>query len=192
MVADRRRVDQVLTNLVSNAVKFTPRGGSVEVELTYDGPVARYVVRDDGRGIDPEDRTRIFDRFFRAPVHEQVVGTGLGLSIGRELARAMGGDLDVASVVGRGSAFVLVLPGLAAAGREAVEAALVRAEEPVRQARVPGGRTVGTAPPGPPILDLPAGARAGDAPALQPSGRLLRVLHARRVHIVDGALAVAE
>ena len=195
VVADRRRVDQVLTNLVSNAVKFTPRGGSVEVELTYDGPVARYVVRDDGRGIDPEDRTRIFDRFFRAPVHEQVVGTGLGLSIGRELARAMGGDLDVASVVGRGSAFVLVLPGLAAAGREAVEAALVRAlvaEETVLQARVPGGRTVGTAPPGPPILDLPAGARAGDAPALQPSGRLLRVLHARRVHIVDGALAFAE
>jgi len=73
--------------------------------------VAIIVVRDEGPGIGAEDRSRVFDRFYRMADHERITGTGLGLSIARDLARRMGGDLDVASQLGVGSAFVLVLPG---------------------------------------------------------------------------------
>jgi signal transduction histidine kinase len=73
---DRRRVEQVLTNLAANALKFTPSGGTVEIEAAFDGPVAVMVVRDDGAGIPPEDRTRIFERFQRIVGHERVTGTG--------------------------------------------------------------------------------------------------------------------
>jgi len=108
---DRRRVEQILTNLTANALKFGADGVEVEVTGRFDGPVAIVAVRDDGPGIGAEDRARIFDRFYRMADHERVTGTGLGLSISRDLAHAMGGDLDVASVLGVGSAFVLVLPG---------------------------------------------------------------------------------
>ena len=109
--ADRRRVEQILTNLGGNALKFTPDGGMVELAAWFEGPVALLAVRDDGPGIDRADRGRIFERFYRSTGHEGVAGTGLGLPIARELARAMGGDLDVASVSGSGSAFILALPG---------------------------------------------------------------------------------
>jgi hypothetical protein len=69
------------------------------------------VVRDEGPGIGAEDRAHVFERFYRMADHERITGTGLGLSIARDLARRMGGDLDVASQLGVGSAFVLVLPG---------------------------------------------------------------------------------
>jgi hypothetical protein len=86
-------------------------------------------VRDEGAGIAADDRARIFERFFRMTAHERVNGTGLGLPIARELARSMRGDLDVASVPGSGSSFVLVLPGPATADAEsdAVAAVLERA-----------------------------------------------------------------
>lgn len=108
---DRRRVEQIVTNLAANALKFATKG--VEVELTgrFDGPAAIIAVRDEGPGIGAEDRARIFDRFYRMADHERVTGTGLGLSISRDLARTMGGDLDLASRLGTGSTFVLVLPG---------------------------------------------------------------------------------
>ena len=124
---DRRRVEQILTNLAANALKFTPSGGTVEIEATFDGPVAIAVVRDDGAGIPVEDRARIFERFHRMAGHERITGTGLGLPIARDLARRMDGDLDVASVPGAGSAFVLVLPGPAEVDPSMVAAALVRA-----------------------------------------------------------------
>ena len=108
---DRRRVEQILKNLLGNALKFTPSGGSVELAGWFDGPVAVLAVRDDGIGIADDDRVRIFERFYRMASHERINGTGLGLPIARELARAMGGDLDVASVPRAGSSFVLVLPG---------------------------------------------------------------------------------
>jgi signal transduction histidine kinase len=108
---DRRRVEQVLTNLAGNALKFAPEGGTVELAGRFDGPVAIVVVRDDGTGIEPADQARIFERFERLAAHEAVSGTGLGLPIARDLARWMGGDLGVASVPGAGSAFVLALPG---------------------------------------------------------------------------------
>ncbi len=108
---DRRRVEQILKNLLGNALKFTPSGGTVELASWFDGPVAVLAVRDDGLGIADEDRVRIFERFYRMASHERINGTGLGLPIARELARAMGGDLDVASSHRAGSSFVLVLPG---------------------------------------------------------------------------------
>ena len=124
---DRRRVEQIVTNLAANALKFTPAGGSVELEARFDGPIAIVVVRDDGAGIPAEDRGRIFERFHRMAAHERITGTGLGLPIARELARRMDGDLDVASVPGSGSAFVLVLPGPTPVDGSAIRAALVRA-----------------------------------------------------------------
>jgi signal transduction histidine kinase len=110
-VGDRRRVEQIVTNLAANALKFG--GAGVEVELTgwFDGPVAIIAVRDEGPGIGAEDRAHVFERFYRMADHERVTGTGLGLSIARDLARRMGGDLDVASRLGVGSSFVLVLRG---------------------------------------------------------------------------------
>lgn len=110
-VADRRRVEQIITNLASNALKFGSEGIEVELAGWFDGPVAIIAVRDEGPGIGTEDRVHVFERFYRMADHERVTGTGLGLSIARDLARRMGGDLDVASRLGVGSSFVLVLPG---------------------------------------------------------------------------------
>jgi len=123
---DRRRVEQILKNLLGNALKFTPAGGTVEVTAWFDGRVSVVAVRDDGQGIADEDRARIFERFFRMSSHERINGTGLGLPIARELARAMGGDLDVASVQRAGSAFVLVLPGPTAVDAPTMTAVLDR------------------------------------------------------------------
>lgn len=121
---DRRRVEQILTNLVGNALKFTQPGGSVDLEGRFDGSVAVFLVRDDGPGIAADDRSRIFERFHRLAAHVRVTGTGLGLPIARDLARRMGGDLDVASVPGSGSAFVLVLPGPTSVDGRAMQTAL--------------------------------------------------------------------
>jgi signal transduction histidine kinase len=124
---DRRRVEQVLTNLAANALKFTPSGGLVELIGRFDGPVAIIVVRDDGPGIAPDDRDRIFERFQRLAAHDRITGTGLGLPIARDLARRMDGDLDVASIPDAGSAFVLALPGPTAVDPATLAAALDRA-----------------------------------------------------------------
>jgi signal transduction histidine kinase len=122
---DRRRVEQILTNLGANAIKFGgAAGGRVELSGRSDGTVAIIAVRDDGPGIDDEDRPRIFGRFYRMAGHERVTGTGLGLPIARDLARAMGGDLDVASIAGAGSSFVLALPGPVGASTAAIASAL--------------------------------------------------------------------
>jgi len=108
---DRRRVEQILGNLIGNALKFTSPGGAVELAGWFDGPVALVAVRDDGPGIEHDDRGRIFERFYRGDGQDRITGTGLGLPIARDLALAMGGDLDVASVRGSGSTFMLALPG---------------------------------------------------------------------------------
>jgi hypothetical protein len=114
-------------NLAGNALKFTPTGGTVEIVGRFDGPVAVIVVRDDGPGIEPADRSRIFERFQRLASHDGIAGTGLGLPIARDLARRMGGGLDVTSVPGSGSSFVLVLPGPAPVPEAVVVATLDRA-----------------------------------------------------------------
>jgi signal transduction histidine kinase len=151
-LADRRRVEQILMNLSANALKFTSPGGNVEIDGRFDGLVAVMVVRDDGPGIPDEDRGRIFERFHRMASHERITGTGLGLPIARDLARRMDGDLDVASVPGAGSSFVLVLPGPAAVDADLIAETLERTlaeeevaldERAVRRALAAAGREVG-------------------------------------------------
>ncbi len=121
---DRRRVEQIVTNLAANALKFSPAGSAIELAGWFDGPVALIAVRDDGAGIAADDRARIFERFYRMAGHDRITGTGLGLPIARDLARSMGGDLAVASVPTSGSSFVLAMPGPAGATADDVVAAL--------------------------------------------------------------------
>lgn len=164
---DRRRVEQILTNLVSNALKFGADGLEIEIHGRFDGPVAVVAVRDEGPGIGTEDRQRVFDRFYRMADHERTAGTGLGLSIARDLARAMHGDLVVASSLGVGSAFVLVLPGpagpvvpavLAAAVEAAVESETDRLEG-LGAVRAAGGRRSALGRRDLPTRSLTVGAR---------------------------------
>jgi signal transduction histidine kinase len=110
--ADRGRVLQLLDNLVSNAIKFTPAGGSVHVSLGRAGDRVALEVTDSGIGIAPADQRRLFERFFRAEnaVERQVPGTGLGLYISRVIADAHQGKLTVRSELDRGSTFRLELP----------------------------------------------------------------------------------
>jgi signal transduction histidine kinase len=122
--ADRRRVEQIVTNLVANACKFSPEGGLVELHARVDGPAALIIVRDDGPGIERADWERVFRPFTRLDGHERVPGTGLGLPISRDLARAMGGDVAVASVPGSGSSFIVGLPAVADVPRPVVAAAI--------------------------------------------------------------------
>ena len=111
--ADPEKTRQIVLNLVTNAIKFTEPGGTITVSCdTADGGM-RVHVADTGRGIPPEQIGRIFDPFVQVDRHltaESQQGVGLGLAISRDLARGMGGDLDVESAVGRGSTFTLRLP----------------------------------------------------------------------------------
>ncbi len=120
---DRGRVLQVLDNLISNAVKFTPEGGSVHVTLGHDDDRVVLEVADTGIGIAPRDQRRLFERFFRAEnaVERQVPGTGLGLYISRAIAQAHEGALTVHSELGRGSTFRLELPLAVVAVAEAAD-----------------------------------------------------------------------
>ena len=104
-----RRVLQVMVNLIGNAVRYSPRGGTVWLRFQRDDGRAVAIVADQGKGIAPADQSRIFDKFERVDPGE-VGGSGLGLYIARRLARAMGGDLTVDSAPGAGSRFVLSLP----------------------------------------------------------------------------------
>ena len=122
IVTDGDRVLQVITNLLANAFRWTPDGGTVTIgsEL-LDGSV-RIDVTDTGPGIRPEEQERIFVPFISRDNH----GTGLGLPIARELANALGGGLELDSKVGEGSRFTLVLPAAMAACPHARRVATVR------------------------------------------------------------------
>jgi len=110
--ADRRAVDQVLTNLLDNALKYTDPGGRVTVELDAQPEVVRVSVSDTGIGIPSEQQARIFERFYRVDKARSraLGGTGLGLAIVRHLVQAMGGDIYVESEPGQGSTFRFTLP----------------------------------------------------------------------------------
>jgi signal transduction histidine kinase len=107
VLADRDRLGQVLLNLLSNALKFTPTGGQVSVTQENQGPVSLVRVRDTGIGIPAEKLEAIFQPFVQ--VRRQYApgsgGTGLGLAISRDLARGMGGDVTAESELGHGALF---------------------------------------------------------------------------------------
>jgi two-component system phosphate regulon sensor histidine kinase PhoR len=110
--ADRNRLTQVALNLLDNALRHTPTGGTVTVEIASEGKNALLRVRDTGRGIPYHDLPHIFERFYvvdRSRSREHT-GTGLGLSIARHLVEAHGGTLTAHSIYGRGSTFVCRLP----------------------------------------------------------------------------------
>ena len=106
IVTDGDRVLQIITNLLANAFRWTPNGGSVGLHLSSENGNIHVAVEDTGPGIGPEEQDRIFRPFW---THDGK-GTGLGLAIARELAMALGGRIDLDSEVGRGSKFELVLP----------------------------------------------------------------------------------
>jgi two-component system phosphate regulon sensor histidine kinase PhoR len=110
--ADRRAVDQVLTNLLDNALKYTDPGGRITVEIEGEPEAVRVSVSDTGIGIPPEHQDRIFERFYRVDKarSRSLGGTGLGLAIVKHLVQAMGGEVYVESEPGRGSTFRLRLP----------------------------------------------------------------------------------
>lgn len=108
-VGDFRRALQILVNLVGNAVRYAPVGSTVAVTVRPAGAFVEASVADAGKGIASADQARMFDKFARVDVSEPG-GNGLGLYISRRLARAMGGDLIVASAPGEGARFTLTLP----------------------------------------------------------------------------------
>lgn len=105
---DRERILQVLANLVGNAVKFTPKGGKVQLRLEPDGESVRFAVADTGVGIAPEKLERIFDRFWQADERGQA-GVGLGLYISKCIVDAHGGRIWVDSRLGEGTTFYFTL-----------------------------------------------------------------------------------
>jgi signal transduction histidine kinase/CheY-like chemotaxis protein len=137
LAGDSYRLRQVLLNLTSNAIKFTPPDGRVQISVTSEAPEQepvrlRFEVRDTGIGMDATTITRVFDRFTQADssTTRRYGGSGLGLAISSHLVRLMGGKLDVDSVPGRGSSFFfsLTLPRTAAPFVELPMAATVETE----------------------------------------------------------------
>jgi two-component system sensor histidine kinase BaeS len=110
VIADPRWLHQVVTNLLTNALKFTPAGGSVTITTRQAGLHAVLEVADTGVGIPSRDLPRIFDRFWRGQGAAQTSGSGIGLAIAAELARAHGGELTASSQPGRGTEMTLTLP----------------------------------------------------------------------------------
>ena len=118
---DRERIVQLLTNLIGNALKFTPRAGGVSVHLSTGPKEATIEVRDSGPGIPPDELPRIFDRFYRGTNtgEARASGSGLGLAIVRSIVDMHDGEIDVTSVVGEGTAFRVTLPREAASEADA-------------------------------------------------------------------------
>ena len=112
MQGDRTKLNQVLYNLIDNAMKYTQDGGQVQVSLEESGENLVWRVKDNGVGIPSKDQEHIFDRFYRVDKarSRETGGTGLGLSIVRQLVQMHGGRVTVESEPQRGSCFTVILP----------------------------------------------------------------------------------
>jgi two-component system, OmpR family, phosphate regulon sensor histidine kinase PhoR len=112
VLGDRTRLGQVVDNVLSNAIKYTPAGGEVEVTLRPAADVARVTISDTGIGIAGADQDKLFTRFFRAPAvrNGAVVGTGLGLHLSRQIVEAHGGTIELTSALGAGTSVEIRLP----------------------------------------------------------------------------------
>lgn len=157
--ADRDRVQQLLVNLLANAIKFSPAGARVEAVVGGEAPGGRvsFEVRDHGRGIPKEDQARIFERYQRVEDASSPAraGTGLGLAISREIVQLHGGTLGVESAIDRGSTFRAEFPGLVEAR---ARAAAPPPPRPVPVASAPAPERLAPLPreaPPPPRLPTP-------------------------------------
>jgi signal transduction histidine kinase len=108
---DSLRIEQVIVNLIDNAIKYSPAGGVIEVEVSQPDPATFHVaVRDRGIGLAQEHRERIFDRFYQVNTTERGTGLGLGLYISKDIVERHGGQLWAEGRPGGGSAFIMVVP----------------------------------------------------------------------------------
>ena len=107
---DSVRLQQIIQNLVTNAIHYTPAGGSIHVDCRAEGETACVSVQDTGCGIAPEDQSAVFDRYFHTTADKKHDSTGLGLTIAQELTRLHHGEITLQSEVGKGSMFTLRLP----------------------------------------------------------------------------------
>ena len=106
VIADPERIHLVLANMISNAIRHTAAGGTIELGACRGQSEIRFEVIDNGEGIPPEYQSRVFDKFFRVP-GAAAGGVGLGLSICREVVEAHGGEIGLESTPGRGSTFLV-------------------------------------------------------------------------------------
>jgi two-component system, NtrC family, sensor histidine kinase KinB len=109
VLADHERIGHVFSNILGNAVRYTPKGGSITLGAEVANGAVRFTVADTGTGIPQEYQDRIFEKFFQVPGSERK-GTGLGLYIAKEIVRGHGGDIGVISKPGEGSTFWFTLP----------------------------------------------------------------------------------
>ncbi len=109
LIGDGERLERALGNLVANAIKFTPAGGTIELRAAADDAEVRLSVADTGIGIEPDQQARVFERFYKAD-RGRGSGTGLGLAIVKHIVRAHSGDVSLESRPGRGSTFTMRLP----------------------------------------------------------------------------------
>jgi signal transduction histidine kinase len=111
LTCDQMRIEQVITNLISNAAKYSPKEASIEVEVRTHGEEVVFSVTDHGIGMSREDQAQLFEPFQRGGLGKETApGVGLGLSVVRRIVRAHGGRIDVESAPGKGSTFSVVLP----------------------------------------------------------------------------------
>jgi signal transduction histidine kinase/DNA-binding response OmpR family regulator len=134
--ADPARLTQILTNLLSNAYKYTPEGGLIRVRAWQKGKFVYCAVIDTGIGMSPEDQAKLFTKFFRSenPEAQEMPGTGLGLCIVKNLVELQGGHIEVRSQLGQGTAFMFTVP-------VAVEGAVEASPDPVEQSHQPVSQT---------------------------------------------------
>jgi signal transduction histidine kinase len=111
VLADHDRIGHVFSNLIGNAMRHTPKDGSIALDAVLAENTVRFTVTDTGSGIAKEYQARVFEKFFQVPDVEPK-GTGLGLYIAKEIVRAHGGEIGVESEPGKGSAFWFTLPAV--------------------------------------------------------------------------------
>jgi signal transduction histidine kinase/putative methionine-R-sulfoxide reductase with GAF domain len=131
LIADRQKLTQVISNLIENAVKYSPVDTNITVETSNKGGEVKIAIRDSGYGITKADQQQIFEAFFRSRTEEnwEVPGTGLGLALVKRIVSMHGGNVTLASEIGTGSTFTITLPILTSVSNDDENVAPVEADE---------------------------------------------------------------